>query len=72
MINYDHPLSRPLATQQHIEGPKWLTLASPNLYVYPTRLSAKMSIDIPGSIRSFQHSSQPREMPRPHRLPAHP
>ena len=33
MINYDHPLSRPLAIQQHIEGPKWLTLASPNLYV---------------------------------------
>lgn len=33
MINYDHPLSRPLAIQQHIEGPNWLTLASPNLYV---------------------------------------
>jgi len=32
-INANHPASRPHAIQQYIEGPKWLTLASPNLYV---------------------------------------
>jgi len=33
-------VSRPQAIQQYIEGPKWLTLASPNLLVpYPKRVT---------------------------------
>lgn len=43
-INYNYPVSRPLAQQQNVQGPKWLTLASPNLYVCILSLESGQSL----------------------------
>lgn len=65
MINYDHPLSRPLALHQHVEGPKWLTLASPNLYVKLHDTSVLSSTDI-SSVNPVLSAflSTPRDAPQ--------
>lgn len=42
-MNLNHSSSRPQAIQQYIEGPKWLSLASPNLYATRSRYQYKLT-----------------------------